>query len=132
MSNFSLVEHGINVKTVYRNLAPCRLYEEAILHEPGTRLASTGALVAYSGSKTGRSPKDKRIVKNSESEGDIWWGSVNVALDPNIFEINRERAVDYLNTRETLYCFDGFAGWDPASQIKVRIICCRPYHAIFI
>ena len=132
MSNFSLVEHGINVKTVYRNLAPCRLYEEAILHEPGTRLASTGALVAYSGSKTGRSPKDKRIVKNSESEGDIWWGSVNVALDPNIFEINRERAVDYLNTRETLYCFDGFAGWDPASQIKVRIICCRPYHAIFM
>jgi phosphoenolpyruvate carboxykinase (ATP) len=132
MSQFSLEEHGISVKKVHRNLAPCRLYEEAILTEPGTRIADSGALVAYSGAKTGRSPKDKHIVKNAQSEKDIWWGSVNVALDPNVFNINRERAVDYLNTRDTLYCFDGFAGWDPTTQIKVRVICSRPYHALFM
>ena len=132
MTPFSLEEHGITVKTVHRNLAPCRLYEEAILHEPGTRIADSGALVAYSGAKTGRSPKDKRIVKNDPSQKDIWWGNVNVALESNIFDINRERAVDYLNTRETLYCFDGFAGWDPESQISVRVICSRPYHALFM
>jgi len=63
MAPFSLEEHGISVKTVHRNLAPCRLYEEAILKEPETRIAESGALVAYSGAKTGRSPKDKRIVK---------------------------------------------------------------------
>jgi phosphoenolpyruvate carboxykinase (ATP) len=132
MTPFSLEEHGITVKSVHRNLAPCRLYEEAILHEPGTRIADSGALVAYSGAKTGRSPKDKRIVKNDPSQKDIWWGNVNVALESNIFDINRERAVDYLNTRNTLYCFDGFAGWDPESQISVRVICSRPYHALFM
>lgn len=132
MSTFDLSQHGITVRTIHRNLAPCRLYEEAIKREPETRIASSGALVAYSGEKTGRSPKDKRIVKNPSSEKDIWWGSVNVALDPQIYDINRERAVDYLNTRDVLYCFDGFAGWDPATQIKVRVICSRPYHALFM
>ncbi len=48
------------------------------------------------------------------------------------FQVNRERAKDYLNTREKLYCVDAFAGWDPENQIKVRIICARPYHALFI
>jgi phosphoenolpyruvate carboxykinase (ATP) len=60
--------------------------------------------------KTGRSPKDKRVVKNAASENDIWWGAVNIPLDPRTFDINRQRAQDYLNTRERLYCFDGFAG----------------------
>lgn len=132
MASFSLEEHGITVSKIHRNLAPCRLYEEAILNEPGTRIASSGALVAYSGAKTGRSPKDKRIVKTEPSSPDIWWGAVNVALEPYVFDINRERAVDYLNTRDHLYCFDGFAGWDPATQIKVRVICSRPYHALFM
>jgi phosphoenolpyruvate carboxykinase (ATP) len=132
MSQFSLAEHGITVQKIHRNLAPCRLYEEAILTEPDTRIADSGALVAYSGAKTGRSPKDKRIVKNLESQGDIWWGNVNLALDSIIYDINRERAIDYLNTREALYCFDGFAGWDPATQLKVRVICSRPYHALFM
>ena len=40
--------------------------------------------------------------------------------------------IDYLNTRERLYCFDGFAGWDPKYRIKVRVICSRPYHALFM
>lgn len=132
MTAFTLHNQGVTVETVYRNLAPCRLYEEAILKEPGTRIANSGALVAYSGEKTGRSPKDKRIVRNPASEGDIWWGSVNVPLEPTVFEINRERAIDYLNTREALYVFDGFAGWDPSSQIKVRVVCSRPYHALFM
>ena len=39
MGTFSLEDHGITVKTIHRNLAPCRLYEEAILNEPGTRIA---------------------------------------------------------------------------------------------
>ena len=48
------------------------------------------------------------------------------------FSINRERAKDYLNTRERLYVVDAYAGWDPQYQIKVRVICSRPYHALFM
>ena len=53
-------------------------------------------------------------------------------MDEHTFEINRERAIDYLNTRDDIYVFDGFAGWDPKYRIKVRVICARAYHALFM
>ena len=102
MSHFSLAGHGLTVETVHRNLSAARLYEEAIRYQPGSRIAQSGALVAYSGDKTGRSPGDKRIVRRPPSEADVWWGKVNVPLDPTVFAINRERAIDYLNTRDRL------------------------------
>ena len=132
MSQLSLKEHGITVEDVRRNLPASKLYEEAIRHEPDARLANSGALVAYSGLKTGRSPKDKRIVRRPGTEGEVWWGPVNFPLEPNSFEINRERAKDYLNTRPRLYVVDGFAGWDPEHRVKVRVISSRPYHALFM
>src|SRR5690606_34946799 len=89
-------------------------------------------LVAMSGKKTGRSPADKRIVEEPPSQDHIWWGKVNIKLDQHTFDINRERAIDYLNTREQLYCVDGYAGWDPEYRIKVRVICARAYHALFM
>src|ERR1043165_8506618 len=131
MSGFSLESHGLTVKDVRRNLTPAKLYAEAIREEPDCVIADSGALIAYSHDKTGRSPKDKRVVKHPDSEKDVWWGPVNVPLEPTPFAINRERACDYLNTRDRLYCFDGFAGWDPKYRIKVRVICSRPYHALF-
>ena len=67
-----------------------------------------------------------------ESERDIWWGQGQCSARTSLFEINRERAKDYLNTRDRLYCVDGFAGWDPDHRVKVRVICSRPYHALFM
>ena len=130
--SFSLSAHGLTVGEVWHNLPPSVLYEHAIRFEKDASIAENGALVAYSGIKTGRSPKDKRVVENPASKGDIWWGSVNIPCDERTFQINRQRALDYLNTRERLYCFDGFAGWDPKYRIKVRVICSRPYHALFM
>jgi phosphoenolpyruvate carboxykinase (ATP) len=129
---FDLQNYGITVAEVHRNLPTSQLYEHAIRYEKDASIAENGALVAYSGIKTGRSPKDKRIVRNPQSEADVWWGPVNIPLDEQSFAINRERAHDYLNTRDRLYCFDGFAGWDPKYRIKVRVICSRPYHALFM
>jgi phosphoenolpyruvate carboxykinase (ATP) len=132
MNPFDLKAYDLNVAQVHRNLPPSALYEHAIRYEKDASIAENGALVAYSGAKTGRSPKDKRVVKRPESEKDVWWGNVNIPMEPAAFAINRERARDYLNTRERLYCFDGFAGWDPNYRIKVRVICSRPYHALFM
>ncbi|MCL4115753.1 UNVERIFIED_CONTAM: hypothetical protein GTU68_063446 [Idotea baltica] len=131
-STIDLSAHGITVKDILRNAQPPTLYEEAIRHEPGTSISDTGCLIAYSGEKTGRSPKDKRVVRHEDSEKDIWWGPVNFPLDESTFSINRERAVDYLNTRPRLYCVDAFAGWDEGTRLKVRVICARPYHALFM
>lgn len=132
IENMDLSHHGITVKTVIRNASPSRLYEEAIRFDPGTSISSTGALMAYSGDKTGRSPQDKRIVKHPQSEADVWWGPVNFALEERAYLINRERAIDYLNTQSRLYVVDAYAGWDPRQRLKIRVICSRPYHALFM
>ncbi len=132
MGRVDLKSHGIRVEAILRNPAPARLYEEALRHEADTAVVSTGALVALSGAKTGRSPADKRIVRSAATERDVWWGTVNVPLSENSFALNKEKAVSYLNSRERLFVVDGFAGWDPEYRIKVRIICERAYHALFM
>jgi phosphoenolpyruvate carboxykinase (ATP) len=129
---FSLEKQGITVNRILRNSPPSKLYEEALTHERGTAISSTGAMVALSGKKTGRSPSDKRIVHHPQSESDIWWGNVNIKLDEHVFDINRERAVDHLNTQDRLFVVDGYAGWDERYRLKVRVICERAYHALFM
>ncbi|MBT8398858.1 MAG: phosphoenolpyruvate carboxykinase (ATP) [Rhodothermia bacterium] len=129
---FDLKQYEINVEDIVRNAAPSQLYEEAILRDNGAAIADNGALITYSGRKTGRSPSDKRIVDEEDSRDDIWWGNVNIRLDEHTFMVNRERAIDYLNICPRIYVVDGFAGWDPKYRVKVRIICSRPYHALFM
>ncbi|KAI9218712.1 ATP-utilizing phosphoenolpyruvate carboxykinase [Blastocladiella britannica] len=126
-------EAGIDYsKEIKRNISVAQLYEDALKYEDGTYLSSTGALITSSGAKTGRSPRDKRVVEEETSARDIWWGPVNMKISESVFMINRERAIDYLNTRSRLYVFDGYAGWDPKHRIKVRIVCARAYHALFM
>ena len=127
-----LTDHDIQVRRVLRNIAPAQLYEEALNYDRGSAIADSGALIISSGAKTGRSPGDKRVAVHPDSRDRIWWGSVNVPLQENNFLINLERAVDYLNTRERLYVTDGYAGWDPRYRLKIRVICTRAYHALFM
>jgi phosphoenolpyruvate carboxykinase (ATP) len=123
---FSQAGFDMEKITLKRNAPIALLYEDAIRNE-GAIISSTGALINFSGKKTGRSPTDTRIVFEETSKDEIWWGSVNIKMDermssqsislpsiqlplPDTFEINRERAIDYLNTRDNVYVFDGFAG----------------------
>lgn len=132
MKAIDLQPYGLTVSQILHNASPATLYQEAIRREHGTAISDSGALIAYSGAKTGRSPLDKRIVQDPASEKDVWWGQVNMPMSFHEFQINRERAIDYLNTREQLYIVDGFAGWHPRHRLKIRIICSRPYHALFM
>lgn len=50
------------------------LYEQAIRYEKGSFITSTGALATLSGAKTGRSPRDKRIVNDETTAEELWWG----------------------------------------------------------
>jgi phosphoenolpyruvate carboxykinase (ATP) len=130
--SFNLKQYGIDVENIYRNTSVPALYEIGLRQEKGTAISDVGALMVYSGLKTGRSPKDKRVVKSPESENNIDWGEINIELDKHIFDINRERAIDYLNTRPRVYVVDAYAGWDPKYRLKVRIICTRAYHSLFM
>jgi phosphoenolpyruvate carboxykinase (ATP) len=123
--------YGITVKEVIRNASPARLYEYAIIDSHAV-IAASGALATRSGDKTGRSPKDKRVVDDPASSSDIWWGDINIRLTERSFVINRQRAIDYLNTRPRIFVFDGYAGWDTNCQFKVRVIAESAYHALFM
>jgi ATP-dependent phosphoenolpyruvate carboxykinase len=125
-------ENGFDKNKLFRNTSVAVLYEDALKHETGSAITSNGALATFSGSKTGRSPKDKRIVDEPSSRGNVWWGPVNIPMDHHTFDVNRERAVDYLKIRDRIYIFDGYAGWHPSYRIKIRIICARAYHALFM
>ncbi|MBK8723905.1 MAG: phosphoenolpyruvate carboxykinase (ATP) [Saprospiraceae bacterium] len=127
-----LSSYGITVEDILRNVSPAALYEHAINFDKDAHISSVGALMLRSGKKTGRSPKDKRIIQHPDSEKNIWWGNVNIKMDDHTFMVNRQRVLDYFNLKERLYVVDGFAGWDPKYRIKTRIICTRPYHALFM
>ena len=126
-----LAIYGLRTNDVIRNVTPARLYEYAI-GDGHASIAATGALATRSGDKTGRSPKDKRIVDEPMTSDDIWWGDVNIRLTERSFAINRQRAIDYLNTRDRIFVFDGFAGWDPSYRLRIRVIAESAYHALFM
>lgn len=133
-SNAYAKEEDINISkaTILHNTKPALLVEKALRDEANSQLTATGALSVRSGAKTGRSPKDKRIVLEPSSQDKVWWGPVNVKLNPEAYMLNRERAIDYLNTRSHIYVVDGFAGWDKKHRVSVRVVCCRAYHALFM
>jgi phosphoenolpyruvate carboxykinase (ATP) len=132
MSSNFLEKYGIHKPKIIRNAPPAKLYEYALKEEKSSMLADSGALVVYSGAKTGRSPKDRKIVRNPESENNIDWGNVNLAMTDHVFQINKTRAIDFINHSKRIYVFDGFAGWDPSYRLKVRVVCTRAYHALFM
>ena len=67
------------------NLAPADLVEEAIIRGEG-ELSDTGALVVDTGEFRGRSPKDKFIVCDDETEKTVWWGDINIKFDADKFD----------------------------------------------
>ena len=125
------LEKGIFPSGMKRNTAPAKLYEDAIRFDGGT-ITSTGGLSASSGAKTGRCPQDKRLVKQSSSEKDVWWGKINIPFSESSYEQVRARAVEFLDESEHFYVLDAFAGWDESCRLKIRVICSRAYHALFM
>ena len=103
-NTIDLFSIGIH-KRAFRNLSPSALYKLALEAKDDSAISSTGALISFSGAKTGRSPKDKRIVKNPASENDIWWGKVNIPFAAASHKANRDLAVRYLNEAETFTCW---------------------------
>ncbi|KAF7801305.1 phosphoenolpyruvate carboxykinase (ATP)-like [Senna tora] len=116
------------------NLSPPELYEQAIKYEKGSFITSTGALATLSGAKTGRAPRDKRVVRDDVTKDELWWGkgSPNIEMDEHSFLVNRERAVDYLNSLDKVFVNDQFLNWDSENRIKVRIVSARAYHSLFM
>ncbi|XP_077215669.1 phosphoenolpyruvate carboxykinase (ATP) 1-like [Tasmannia lanceolata] len=95
---FSVSDSSLKFTHILYNLSPAELYEQAIKYEKGSFITSSGALATLSGAKTGRCPRDKRVVRDETTKDELWWGkgSPNIEMDEHTFLVNRERAVDYL------------------------------------
>jgi phosphoenolpyruvate carboxykinase (ATP) len=130
VSEHDLRHHGIApTGDVYWNLPPAQLYEHAVRRSEAV-LAAEGPVVATTGNHTGRSPNDKFVVKGGASAEDIWWGKVNVPVEPEIFAGLKRKVIDYLQERD-LYVFDGYAGTDPRYRLPVRVVNEFAWHNLF-
>ena len=105
---------------VHRNLSPARLAELAIARNEG-KLTDRGALTVTTGKYTGRSPKDKFVVKEPSVMEHVNWGPVNQPMEPEVFDRLYARVLEYLGTQE-LFVFEGFAGADPEYRLPIRVI----------
>jgi phosphoenolpyruvate carboxykinase (ATP) len=115
--------------TAYWNLPPAQLYEHAVRRGEAL-IACGGPLVAETGSHTGRSPNDKFVVREPETEGDLWWGEVNRPIAPESFDRLLDKVRAHLRERD-LFVFDGFAGADRRYRLPVRVITERAWHNLF-
>lgn len=87
MSQLYVLAHNLAFLTNCAQIANpsvAALYEDALVYETGSAITSSGALSAYSGEKTGRSPSDKRIVEEDSSKDNVWWGPVNKPMKPDV------------------------------------------------
>ncbi len=129
-SHQSLAEIGLtNLGTIHWNLSVPQLVEHALARNEAV-LASNGALVAATGARTGRSPKDKFIVRSPENAGRIAWGKINQPIEPAIFDRFLARVSAYLQGRE-VFVLDAWAGADPAHRLPIRVVAEYAWHELF-
>jgi phosphoenolpyruvate carboxykinase (ATP) len=114
---------------VYRNLSVDELIDHAIKRGEG-QLAANGALVARTGKYTGRTPKDKYVVRDGHTENKVWWES-NQAMDSAKFDMLWAKAEAHMKATE-LYVIDTFGGASKEHRVAARFIVEKAWHALFI
>ena len=117
--------------TVHANLGTPQLVEHAVRNGEG-QLAAEGPLVVETGKHTGRSAKDKYIVRDAETEATVWWGDVNRGMTPEHFAALKADFVAALGQKDTLYVADLFGGSQPEHRVNVRVINELAWHNLFV
>lgn len=125
----ALEKYGIHNAEVYYQLSPEELHEITLEKDQGVE-ASSGALAVNTGEFTGRSPKDRFIVKDEITENRIWWGDINLPFDPQKFDALYDRVTDYLSGKE-VFARDCYACSDPNYRLNIRVINEYPWSNLF-
>ncbi|MGI4874454.1 MAG: phosphoenolpyruvate carboxykinase (ATP) [Janthinobacterium lividum] len=111
------------------NLPPAELVEHALRRGEGT-LTDTGALMADTGAFTGRSPKDRFVVRDAHTADSVWWGDINIPLEPARFEQLHQKMLAYLADKE-VFVREAYAGAHPDYQLKLRVVNELAWHNLF-
>ncbi len=128
----SLASQGYDTQaTIHPNLGTAQLVEHALANGEG-HLAKNGPLVVETGPHTGRSAKDKFIVRDETTEETVWWGKVNASMTPEHFAALKQDFLAAIADRNTLYVADLFGGSQPEHRVNVRVINELAWHNLFI
>jgi phosphoenolpyruvate carboxykinase (ATP) len=130
--SYPLDRQGIDTTaTIHANLGTAPLVEHAVRNGEGM-LAKDGPLVVKTGKHTGRSAKDKFIVRDETTESTVWWGKTNADMTPAHFAALKEDFFAALAGKEALYVADLFGGSQPEHRVNVRVINELAWHNLFI
>ena len=114
---------------VLRNRSAAELIELATCRDESL-LAASGALVALTDERAGRSPKDKFFVRHGDSAKQIAWSATNQGVDPEVYDALFDRARGHLADKD-LFVVEGYIGADPEHRIRLRVICELAWQALF-
>ncbi|MCA3256093.1 MAG: phosphoenolpyruvate carboxykinase [Alphaproteobacteria bacterium] len=131
-STHGLDKQGIKTTAeLHWNLGTAPLIETAVRRGEGI-LSKDGAFVVETGKHTGRSAKDKFIVRDGETENTIWWGKTNVPMDPAHFAALKADFLAHLGSKDTLFVQDLYGGSQPEHRVNVRVVTEYAWHSLFI
>ncbi|ELR69350.1 Phosphoenolpyruvate carboxykinase [Fulvivirga imtechensis AK7] len=116
----SVEKLGIKNSIAHWNLSPERLAEISVEKGQAER-TNTGAISVDTGEFTGRSPKDRFIVKDDVTENAVWWGNINIPFESDKFDQLYDKMVDYLSGKE-IYVRDAYACADPKYRTNIRVV----------
>jgi phosphoenolpyruvate carboxykinase (ATP) len=129
-SRHGLIWHGIrNINVAYWNLGTAQLLEHAVRRHEGL-FATGGSYVVRTGQFTGRSPKDKFIVRDEATESTVQWGPVNQPMSPEMFDRLYAKMLAYWQGQD-LFVQDCFAGADPRFTLPIRVVTQLAWHSLF-
>ncbi len=130
-ADYNLSNQGVgNLRLAYWNLTTESLVEEAIFRGEGALVAG-GPFVANTGKHTARSANDKFVVRETDSEGNIWWGVYNRPFSADKFEVLYDRMLGFLQGRDA-FVQDVYAGADEAYRLPVRVVTELAWHSHFV
>ncbi len=116
---------------IHPNCGTEELVAQALARGEG-KLARHGPLVVETGAHTGRSAKDKFIVRDETTEDTVWWGKVNASMTPEHFANLKQDFFTALGAKDDLFVADLFGGSQPEHRVKVRVINELAWHNLFI
>ena len=128
--SISLNDLGTKNATIRYQLSSDELHEETLQKNQG-RETSLGAITIETGEFTGRSPKDRFIVKDDITKDKVWWSDINVAFDSDKFDALYDKVVDYLSEKE-VYVRDSFICSDENYKMSVRAVNEYPWSNMFV
>jgi phosphoenolpyruvate carboxykinase (ATP) len=115
---------------VHHNLSAAELINMALVRDEGI-LASNQALAVTTGARTGRSPKDRFIVKDDLTSDTVDWNAINQPISPDKFDALWDRAFAHLNTKDAYFTNDLSVGADETFQLPVKVLAELAWHAVF-